>query len=129
MAGETNQQDDKTKQCTDEMLAVLQKYDYAGAVIVVSPIVNHFDMFFPAWTALRREGIFINCCSRREDGVDANERLREIILTMTVLKSMTLRAQDITEVMVEVAKGIGAAIEESAGGEDSSVADGTGRVH
>jgi hypothetical protein len=105
--------DDKRdySECMAEIIAVLKKYDMAGAITVVSKERAMFKYYFPTWSCILQDEDHIRFRSKRADYPSAEAHRQTAELSAHIVMQM----RDIAVKTVAVMEGIGTMLVEKVG--------------
>lgn len=81
--------DKRYRECVAEITAVLQKYDMAGAITVVSKERAMFKYHFPRWSCIHFEGDNkVRFRAKREDFLTTEQHIEAVTLGTHVILQM-----------------------------------------
>ena len=103
--------DKRYRECVAEISAVLQKYDMAGAITVVSKERAMFKYMFPTWSCIKIEDGGIRFRAKRED-FPSIEIQRE---TVELSAHIVMQMRDIAAQTFGMCQTIGIALKEQVG--------------
>jgi hypothetical protein len=107
------------RQCVDEIIEVLKKYDMAGAITVVSKDRAMFKHHFPTWSLVQLEERGIRFRSKREDFPSAEAQKEATELSAHIV----MQTRDIAANTFTVMDKIGKVLEEKFGMQHTPMVD------
>jgi hypothetical protein len=103
--------DKRYRECMTEIVAVLKKYDMAGAVTVVSTERAMFKYHFPTWSCITFEGEGLRFRAKRADYPSAEAQREAVELSAHIIMQM----RDIAAQTFTMCQSVGKALEEKVG--------------
>lgn len=94
--------DTRYRECMAEIIAVLQKYDMAGAITVVSKERAMFKYFFPTWSCIIFGEDHIRFRSKREDYASAEAQHQAAELSAHIVFQMRDIAKNTKNLMESI---------------------------